>query len=81
MFYASQLEYIFSLAINDSSFERASVLFNCGALMSAIASVQQVHTDEELKSMAKLFQQAAGVFAKLKDSVLGLVTFVIVGLD
>uniref|UniRef100_A0A915EJP3 BRO1 domain-containing protein n=1 Tax=Ditylenchus dipsaci TaxID=166011 RepID=A0A915EJP3_9BILA len=62
-----------SLTINDSSFERACVLFNCGALMSSIAAAQQVHTDEELKAMAKLFQQAAGVFSKLKDSVLGLV--------
>jgi programmed cell death 6-interacting protein len=62
-----------SLTINDSSFERAAVLFNCGALMSAIAASQQMHTDEELKTTAKLFQQAAGVFSKLKDTVLGLV--------
>jgi len=27
----------------------------------------------QLKSVARLFQQAAGVFAKLKDTVLGLV--------
>ncbi|KAI1724665.1 BRO1-like domain-containing protein [Ditylenchus destructor] len=62
-----------SLTISDSSFERAAVLFNCGALMSMIAATQQTHTDEELKTMAKLFQQSAGVFSKLKDSVLGLV--------
>jgi AMMECR1 domain-containing protein len=41
--------------------------------MSEIAVVQQNHTDEELKSTAKLFQQSAGVFTKLKDIVLSLV--------
>uniref|UniRef100_A0A914GYL8 BRO1 domain-containing protein n=1 Tax=Globodera rostochiensis TaxID=31243 RepID=A0A914GYL8_GLORO len=62
-----------SLTLNDSSFERACVLFNCGALMSTIASNQQTHTDEELKTMARLFQQSAGVFSRLKDTVLALV--------
>ncbi|CAI5445332.1 unnamed protein product [Caenorhabditis angaria] len=62
-----------SLSLSDGSFERAAVLFNCGALMSAIAGSQQFHTDEEIKTSAKLFQQAAGVFAKLRDSVLGMV--------
>ncbi|KAL7069577.1 hypothetical protein ACQ4LE_011039 [Meloidogyne hapla] len=62
-----------SLTLNDSSFERACVLFNCGALMSNIASTQQMNTDEELKSVAKMFQQSAGIFSKLKDSVFGLV--------
>lgn len=60
-------------ALTDGSFERAAVLFNCGALMSAIAASQAMHTDEEMKTSAKLFQQAAGVFAALKDTVLSLV--------
>jgi programmed cell death 6-interacting protein len=60
-------------ALNDSSFERACVLFNCGALMSSIAASQQLNTDEELKTMARLFQQSAGIFSKLKDTVFGLV--------
>uniref|UniRef100_A0A915BQU5 MHD domain-containing protein n=2 Tax=Parascaris univalens TaxID=6257 RepID=A0A915BQU5_PARUN len=62
-----------SLTLTDGSFERAAVLFNCGALMSAIAASQAMHTDEEMKTSAKLFQQAAGVFAALKDTVLSLV--------
>lgn len=41
--------------------------------MSTIAATQQMNTDEELKTMARLFQQAAGIFSKLKDTVLGLV--------
>ncbi|VDN50231.1 unnamed protein product [Dracunculus medinensis] len=62
-----------SLTLNESSFERAAVLFNCGALMSAIAANQGLNTDEELKTSAKHFQQSAGVFLALKDTVLGLV--------
>src|SRR4051794_19288927 len=58
---------------NDALFERAAVLFNCGALMSAIAAAQLTNTDEGLKTMARLFQQSAGVFAKMKDNVLGMV--------
>ena len=54
------------------SYERAAVLFNIGALMSELAATQKIHTDEELKSMAKLFQQSAGVFAQLKEEVLDL---------
>lgn len=60
-------------AVSDSSFERASVLFNVGALMSQIAAAQKQIVDDELKTMARLFQQSAGVFLKLRDSVLGLV--------
>ncbi|KJH50646.1 BRO1-like domain protein [Dictyocaulus viviparus] len=62
-----------SLSLPDGSFERAAVLFNCGALMSHIAASQPLLTDEEMKTTAKLFQQSAGVFARLRDTVLGMV--------
>ncbi|KAL3998585.1 Apoptosis-linked gene 2-interacting protein X 1 [Acanthocheilonema viteae] len=62
-----------SLTLSDGAFERASVLFNCGALMSAIAASQPMRTDEELKTAAKFFQQSAGVFAHLKDTILGII--------
>ncbi|CAI5445333.1 unnamed protein product [Caenorhabditis angaria] len=62
-----------SLSLSDGSFERAAILFNCAALMSAIAGSQKFHTDVEIKTSASLFQQAAGIFAKLRDSVLGMV--------
>ncbi|VDP23834.1 unnamed protein product [Onchocerca flexuosa] len=62
-----------SLTLNDGAFERAAVLFNCGALMSEIAASQPMHTDEELKIAAKFFQQSAGVFAHLKNTILGIV--------
>ncbi|KAK0414293.1 hypothetical protein QR680_007253 [Steinernema hermaphroditum] len=62
-----------SLTSHDSSFERACVLFNCGALMSAIGASQSMANDEELKTAAKMFQQAAGIFLRLKETVLGLV--------
>uniref|UniRef100_A0A1I8B0H6 BRO1 domain-containing protein n=1 Tax=Meloidogyne hapla TaxID=6305 RepID=A0A1I8B0H6_MELHA len=60
-----------SFTFKDFTFERVCVLFNCGALMSNIASTQQMNTDEELKSVAKMFQQSAGIFSKLKGSVSG----------
>uniref|UniRef100_A0A8R1IJ38 BRO1 domain-containing protein n=1 Tax=Caenorhabditis japonica TaxID=281687 RepID=A0A8R1IJ38_CAEJA len=41
--------------------------------MSQIAASQQFHTDDEIKTSSKLFQQAAGVFARLRDTVLGMV--------
>uniref|UniRef100_A0A0R3RFX1 BRO1 domain-containing protein n=1 Tax=Elaeophora elaphi TaxID=1147741 RepID=A0A0R3RFX1_9BILA len=63
----------FTKALSDGAFERAAVLFNCGALMSAIAASQPMRTDEELKTAAKYFQQSAGVFAHLKDTILGIV--------
>ncbi|CAD91697.1 Apoptosis-linked gene 2-interacting protein X 1 [Caenorhabditis elegans] len=62
-----------SLSLSDGSFERAAVLFNIGSLMSQIGAAQQFHTDDEIKVSAKLFQQSAGVFARLRDVVLGMV--------
>ncbi|KHJ86981.1 BRO1-like domain protein [Oesophagostomum dentatum] len=41
--------------------------------MSNIAASQPLLTDEEMKTAAKLFQQSAGVFARLKDTILGMV--------
>uniref|UniRef100_A0AC35F0R2 BRO1 domain-containing protein n=1 Tax=Panagrolaimus sp. PS1159 TaxID=55785 RepID=A0AC35F0R2_9BILA len=63
-----------SLTVSDSSFERACVLFNCGAMMSAVAANQSMASDEELKAAATLFQKAAGVFDHLKDNILGIVS-------
>ncbi|PIC36081.1 hypothetical protein B9Z55_015209 [Caenorhabditis nigoni] len=61
-----------SLSLPDGSFERAAVLFNIGSLMSQIAAAQQFHTDDQIRISAKLFQQSAGVFAHLRDVVLGM---------
>ncbi|CAO4375119.1 unnamed protein product [Caenorhabditis nigoni] len=62
-----------SLSISDGWFERVAVLFNIGSLMSQIAAAQQFHTDDQIRISAKLFQQSAGVFAHIRDIVLGMV--------
>ncbi|GMT17146.1 hypothetical protein PFISCL1PPCAC_8443 [Pristionchus fissidentatus] len=62
-----------SLSLSDGAFERASVLFNVGAFMTQVAALQPLLTDEEIKTTAALFQKAAGVFYKLRDSAHSLV--------
>lgn len=52
------------------AYERVCVLFNIGALQSAVAASQSLESDEGLKTAAKLFQQAAGIFAHLKANVM-----------
>jgi len=74
----NRLRFPANLTATDVSFEKAAVLFNCGAMMSAVAA-QQVDAgwvadgnggdDDKLKLAAKLFQQAAGVFAQLGVTV------------
>lgn len=44
------------LTAMDSAFERVSILFNCAAMMSALASTSPYESDEKLQSMAKQYQ-------------------------
>ncbi|KAK6053004.1 BRO1-like domain protein [Cooperia oncophora] len=54
-------------SVSNTFLERASVLFNYGAVLSETAASQTFLTDDETKTAAKLFQQSAGVFAHLRD--------------
>lgn len=58
------------LALASLGYEKTCVLFNVGALASQIAAEQNLENDEGLKSAAKYYQLATGVFQHIKDSVL-----------
>lgn len=62
-----------SLTVSSLSYERVCVLFNIAALQSSIAASQCMTTDEGLKLAAKFFQQAAGIFAHLKNTVVSAI--------
>ncbi|XP_051879089.1 programmed cell death 6-interacting protein isoform X4 [Pristis pectinata] len=58
------------LALASLGYEKSCVLFNIGALASQIAAEQNLENDEGLKSAAKYYQLASGVFQHIKDTVL-----------
>lgn len=56
-------------SMSSLQYERLCVLFNIGVLQGQIAAAQNFQTDEGLKTAAKMFQSASGVFQQLKDKV------------
>ncbi|XP_048781056.2 programmed cell death 6-interacting protein-like isoform X4 [Ostrea edulis] len=58
------------LGIASGAYEKVCMLFNIAALQSQIAEVQNHESDEGLKTSAKYFQMAAGIYGHLKDIVL-----------
>ncbi|XP_069776849.1 programmed cell death 6-interacting protein isoform X2 [Narcine bancroftii] len=58
------------LSLASLGYEKSCILFNIGALASQIAAEQNLENDEGLKSAAKYYQLASGVFQHIKDTVL-----------
>ncbi len=57
------------LALISGAYEKYCTLFNIGSLLSQIACSQDFTSDSGLKTAAKYFQQASGIYAYLKDIV------------
>ena len=55
--------------LSSGAYERFCTLFNIGALLSQLGSTQNQTNDDGLKTAAKYFQRAAGIFTFLKDNV------------
>lgn len=55
--------------MSSGAYERFCTLFNVGGLLSQLGSTQNQTNDDGLKTAAKYFQRAAGIFTFLKDNV------------
>ena len=53
----------------NANLERAGVLYNLGAIVSASAAATERTSDEGLKLACKQFQEAAGIFAHIQEKV------------
>ena len=55
--------------MSSGAYEKFCTLFNTGALLSQLGSTQNQTNDDGLKTAAKYFQRAAGIFTYLKDNL------------
>jgi len=56
-------------SLSSGAYERFCTLFNVGALLSQLGCSQNHTSDDGLKTAAKYYQRAAGIFTFLKDNV------------
>ncbi|XP_031618421.1 apoptosis-linked gene 2-interacting protein X 1-like [Contarinia nasturtii] len=56
-----------SLTISSLAYEKRCILFNIGAMQSAIAAAQGTYRDDGFKLATQLLQRSAGIFAHLKN--------------
>ena len=59
-----------TLKIPSGGYEKVCVLFNIAALQTGVAQSYNLSSDDGLKSAARMYQQAGGIFSSLKDSVM-----------
>jgi len=62
-----------SLSLSSIAYERVCVLFNVGAFNSGVAADQNLESTEGLQKATRMLQSAAGIFAHLKDTVVGAI--------
>jgi len=62
-----------SLTVSSIGYEKVCVLFNIGALSSQVAEMQNLESEDGLQKANKMLKTAAGIFAALKDRVVGII--------
>ncbi|ESO12822.1 hypothetical protein HELRODRAFT_62983 [Helobdella robusta] len=58
-----------ALMLASGTYEKVCVLFNVASMATCVACQQKLDTDEGLKTAAKLYQQASGIFTYLQTIV------------
>ena len=62
-----------SLTVASIAYEKVCILFNIAALSTQIAEAQNMESEEGLQKANKRLQSAAGIFAHLKERVVGAI--------
>ena len=62
-----------SLTVASIAYEKVCILFNIAALSTQIAEAQNMESEEGLQKANKRLQAAAGIFAHLKERVVGAI--------
>ncbi|KAJ9079497.1 pH-response regulator protein palA/rim20, variant 2 [Entomophthora muscae] len=57
------------VSCSDFNFELSNILFNIGAMLSKLGNEENRNTGEGIVNSCKFFQEAAGVFERLKDNI------------
>ncbi|ORX41792.1 BRO1-domain-containing protein [Piromyces finnis] len=64
-----------TMSIKSIQYEKASVLFNLGALYSQLGTIQNTNTTDGLKKASFYFQKSAGIFTYIRENIINRFKF------